>query len=441
MSKPNLAIEPHPSQQDTIYYLPLAPESLDHEERLKIVVSMAIRNIGNTEVTINNITFSFPGTDLPLRSMEHEQDIMEPSSGILVPGGTATWCNGSYKNDNGDKRYNQIYLDLPAPRRIGINVHCAGFTRPHTQLFDLMPWRPASDHAFLMPFSLEDLEDGEYIDTSARHWYNGGARGLQTYGHDIKILARVNGDWTSRKATDASQNTDIRIFGRRVRAMADGEVVEVVDGNPDNPLGAPIDNALANFVRVRHGTLEVKYSHLKQDSIVVARGQSVIAGQKLGEAGNSGNTHGTPHLHIESRTVPGHTLRGFTFRKAWQLERSLVPADGTAGRRVSMDRRGVCEKSAAIRPFGTRILPTPEHARVEFDEIVGEVFGGATRGGDGFIIVNGKLTRIPPRGIKAELLTAILLLDAADELDRNAATISRTATLSRLQESLARLRM
>ena len=440
MSTPELFIEPHPSQQDTIYYLPLAPESLDHKERLKIVISMVIRNIGNTQITIKDITFSFPGSDLPTETMEREQDTMEPEGGMLVPDGTAIWCNGSYTNEQDQKRYNQVYLDAPAPRRIAINVYCSGFTQPHTQVFDLMAWRPVAEHSFLMPFSVDDLDDDEYIDTSARHWYNGGVRGLQAYGHDMRIIAHVAGEWTSKRSSSATENADIRVFGRKVRAMADGEVVEVVDGNPDNPYGSELADPEANYVRVRHATLEVKYSHLRMDSIVVAIGQTVVAGQKLGEAGNSGNTGGTPHLHLESRTIHAHTLRGFNFRKAWQLERSLVPTDGSPGRRVSMDRRGVCEKSAAIRPFSTRVLPTAEHARAELDEIVAEVLGGTSRGGDGFVIVNGKLTRVPPRGIKAELLNAILALDSADELGKQPAAASRGKTIEKLRDLLEEFR-
>jgi murein DD-endopeptidase MepM/ murein hydrolase activator NlpD len=436
MSTPQLFIEPHPAQQETVYYLPLAPESRDHKERLKIVISMVIRNIGAAQVTVTDITFSFPGSDLPTQAMEREQAMMDPEGGMLVPDGTVTWCNGSYTNEQGEKRYNQIYLDSPAPRRIAINVHCSGFTRPHTQVFDLMPWRPVAEQGFLMPFSVDDLSDDEYIDTSTRHWYNGGARGLQAYGHDMKIIARVDGEWTSKRGPSATQNSDIRVFGRKVRAMADGEIVEVVDGNPDNDYGSQRDDAQANYVRVRHGTLEVKYSHLKSNSIVVSVGQSVHAGQKIGEAGNSGNTSGTPHLHLEGRTVGAHTLRGFNFIRAWQLERSLVPTDGTPGRRVSMDRRGVCEKSAAIRPFSLRIPPVAEHARVEIEEMVAEVFGGVSRGGDGFVIVNGKLTRVPPRGIKAELLNAIVGLDGADELDRQAAAKSRAAVVAHLRDDL-----
>jgi len=437
MSRPSLNIEPHPSQQGKIYYLPLAPHSRDHEERLKLVISIEVRNTGSEAVTINNITFSFPGTNRPVETMEREQDYMEPEGGALRPDQVATWCNGSYTDAAGEKRYNQIYMDLPAPSRININVYCDGFTQPHTQQFDLIPWRPGAASSFIMPFSLADLEDDEYISASARHWYNGGAKGLQAYGHDMKIIGRVDGELTSRNRTTATQNSHIRVFGRPVRAMADGIVTKVVDGNPDNAYGVQTEGAEANYVRVQHGTLEIKYSHLKQDSVRVEEGQAVVAGQRLGEGGNSGHSNGTPHLHIEGRTVPGHTLRGFNFRKAWQLDTELVPADDSPGRRVSMDRRGVCEQSAAIRPFSTNHVPVAPQAQVELDEMVAEVFGGVSRGGDGFVIVNGRLTRVPPRGIKTDLMNAILALDAADELAKPAALKSRKAATAAAEEALA----
>jgi len=106
MSRPSLQIQPHPSQQDKIYYLPLAPQSRDHEERLKIVISIEVRNTGNEAVTINNITFSFPGTNRSVETMEREQDYMDPEGGVLIPDQVATWCNGSYTDAAGEKRYN-----------------------------------------------------------------------------------------------------------------------------------------------------------------------------------------------------------------------------------------------------------------------------------------------------------------------------------------------
>lgn len=40
------------------------------------------------------------------------------------------------------------------------------------------------------------------------------------------------------------------------------------------------------------------YAHLKQNSIVVETGDTIIEGQFIALSGNSGNTMGFPHLHF-----------------------------------------------------------------------------------------------------------------------------------------------
>ena len=64
MSKPNLEIDVLPSLNGQVYYLPLAAKAAGETERLKIAVRLQIKHIDTTHptLTINNITFSFPGT-------------------------------------------------------------------------------------------------------------------------------------------------------------------------------------------------------------------------------------------------------------------------------------------------------------------------------------------------------------------------------------------
>jgi murein DD-endopeptidase MepM/ murein hydrolase activator NlpD len=47
----------------------------------------------------------------------------------------------------------------------------------------------------------------------------------------------------------------------------------------------------------------VLLAHLRRGSVRVVAGQELQTGERLGEAGNSGNT-GEPHLHIHAQT-PG----------------------------------------------------------------------------------------------------------------------------------------
>jgi murein DD-endopeptidase MepM/ murein hydrolase activator NlpD len=438
VTRPNLKVDVLPSQEDTIYFLPLAAQSRDHVERLKIAVRLKIKHEDQTHptLTITRIVFSYPGTGIAPREMEREQEYMDPKGGALSFGQTATWSNGSVRLADEEKAYNQIYLDRPGPQSLKISVHCAETSEPWTRTYGLMAWRPASEPGLLLPFALIDLADDEYVVTSARHWFNGKQNGTQIYAHDIKIQARVNGEWTSTYDGSATRNSDIRVFGRPIRAMADGEVFQVVNQGPDNPYDKELADALPNYVWVRYGTMEVKYSHLREDSIVVTPGP-VRVGQKLGEAGNSGNTGGSPHLHMECRTAPGHRLRGFLFRNSWQLARDLVPADNGPGRRVRIDKEGICEETAALRPFGTWSGPLAPAASVEeLDALVAEVFGGIAKGGDGFVIINGKLTRVPPRGIKGELLKAIAALGEAEGLDKAASSRRVKAILDAVDKAL-----
>lgn len=438
MARPDLKVDILPSQDGKVYYLPLAPKSRDHEERLKIAVRLKIKHqdANHPQLTITRIVFSFPGTNLDVREMLRVQQYIHPDGGVLARGDTATWSNGSVRLANEDKAYNQIYLDRPAPQRLRISVHCAETSEPWSDLVDLIPWRPAGERALLLPFALIDLADDEYVVTSARHWYNGQHEGTQIYAHDISIQARVNGEWTRTYTGAATKNTDIRVFGRPIRAMADGEVFEIVNQGPDNHYDKELDDAKPNYVWVRYGTIEVKYSHLREDSIVVSPGP-VRAGQKLAEAGNSGNTGGSPHLHMECRTNPGHTLRGFSFRNTWQLARDLVPADNGPGRRVRIDRQGICEEKAALRPFATTFGPLgPGLEMDELETLVAEVFGGIAKGGDGWVIVNGKLIRVPPRGIKGELLKAIVALNEAEGLDRAASAKRVKAILDSVDKAV-----
>ena len=122
------------------------------------------------------------------------------------------------------------------------------------------------------------------------------------------------------------------------------------------------------------------------------------------------------------------------------LARALVPTDGTRGPRVNLKSRGICKETAALRPFARRHIPLARKSVEELDSIVAEVFGGTSKGGDGFVIVNGKITRVPPRGIKSDLLKALVGLDEADELSGAAASRRVTAAAGILESALRNLK-
>ncbi len=104
---------------------------------------------------------------------------------------------------------------------------------------------------------------------------------------------------------DGTKNADYHAYGQPIVAVAEGEVVTVVDGVPENkpdemnPYFLP-----GNVVVIRHApALYSVYAHLQPRKIRVKPGQTVKAGAVLGVCGNSGNSS-EPHLHFQLQDGP-----------------------------------------------------------------------------------------------------------------------------------------
>ena len=92
-------------------------------------------------------------------------------------------------------------------------------------------------------------------------------------------------------------------FGQDLLAPADGKVVNVVHDRPDEPIGGSDTQVLVgNHIVLEIGPEKfILLAHLMQGSIIVAEGEQVRSGQKIGRCGNSGNTS-EPHLHLQAQT-------------------------------------------------------------------------------------------------------------------------------------------
>lgn len=107
------------------------------------------------------------------------------------------------------------------------------------------------------------------------------------------------------------------IFGATVLAPLDGTVEAVRSDLPDlsPPKRDPL-RAAGNFVVLRAEApdgreVRIVMAHLRQESVRVQVGETVRAGEPLGEVGNSGNTT-EPHLHLGVTVggTPGEPLSG-----------------------------------------------------------------------------------------------------------------------------------
>lgn len=90
------------------------------------------------------------------------------------------------------------------------------------------------------------------------------------------------------------------IFGSEVVAPCKGRVLSAEGSLPDMtpPEGDP-SSLVGNHVLLACDDVTVLLAHLKNDSVVVKKGQRTKAGQTVGLVGNSGNTS-EPHLHVHA---------------------------------------------------------------------------------------------------------------------------------------------
>jgi murein DD-endopeptidase MepM/ murein hydrolase activator NlpD len=139
---------------------------------------------------------------------------------------------------------------------------------------------------------------------SSRH-----RRAISAQGGRPFLSQRFAIDWVmideseQRYRGDRLDNSSYYCYGADVLAVADGTVVEVRDGLPDNQPGSrphsfSPETMAGNSVSLDLGQGQMAhYGHLLPESIVVSPGDKVRRGQRLARIGNSGNST-EPHLHF-----------------------------------------------------------------------------------------------------------------------------------------------
>ena len=114
-------------------------------------------------------------------------------------------------------------------------------------------------------------------------------------------------------AGDKAKTESYPFFGADIHAVADGPVVSVLDGLPEQvagtaPTGLRLEEYGGNHVvqDISGGGTEKRYAfyaHLKTGSVKVKPGDQLSTGQVLGNLGNTGNTD-APHLHFHVMSTP-----------------------------------------------------------------------------------------------------------------------------------------
>ncbi|MDT5155607.1 MAG: hypothetical protein QOI01_7340 [Mycobacterium sp.] len=108
---------------------------------------------------------------------------------------------------------------------------------------------------------------------------------------------------------DRSKLESYPSFGADIHAVADGPVVAVLDGLPEqaagkNPTGLPLDQYGGNHVvQDIGGGNYAFYAHLKTGTVKVKPGDQLTTGEVIANLGNTGNTD-APHLHFHVMSTP-----------------------------------------------------------------------------------------------------------------------------------------
>jgi murein DD-endopeptidase MepM/ murein hydrolase activator NlpD len=127
----------------------------------------------------------------------------------------------------------------------------------------------------------------------------------QRYAVDYEQLDADNRLYSGKKK-DLDSYT---IYGQEAIAAADGTVVKVIDGLPEQvpgvfPENISLEEADGNSVILDIGGANYAlYAHFQPGSIRVKEGEQVKRGEVLGLVGNSGNSL-APHLHFHVMSSP-----------------------------------------------------------------------------------------------------------------------------------------
>jgi hypothetical protein len=164
------------------------------------------------------------------------------------------------------------------------------------------------------------------------------------FGLDLKLVDAEGREYKG----SGKRNEDFFAWGQKLRAPSDGTVAALHNTQPDNNvigsenLWTPGDiktdpmNGYGNYVLIDHGGGEFSLlAHARAGSVIVRKGERVLAGQVVARVGNSGSSLG-PHLHYELRT--GWGLKGITGMPAYFHDVTVVgTGESGNGKGVALD--------------------------------------------------------------------------------------------------------
>ncbi len=326
MSAPVLTVTVEPVEASLVVYGALAAKTSNDPPNGQLSLVLTITNNEPSTVHLNQVDVSFVGPPNVSASSI-------PADLTISANQTKQWIFSAANN---------IILPVPAPSGIVIDLFCDDYTDPKNVNMPLAQYvSPASGGGYSFPATGADLGQDEYwTGRSAAHGPAGGGTQLFAYDVLVRVYDSASNSWpTLPPGADNTLNENYYVWGKPIYAMADGVVVQFLDGMQANtppgfptPTPSPVEG---NHFYIQHGADLALYAHLQAGTLNPAltsgpnpngTGAPVVKGQLLGLAGNSGRSS-EPHLHfqVNRTTIPwGGPPRPLPFNDLYVLDLSAA---------------------------------------------------------------------------------------------------------------------
>lgn len=300
----NIEFTLQPTEGEAVLLHPTPGFTSKEAPLAQVSVRARIYNKGSESVDLDSVELEYKQGNSTIK-----KDVYLPSDKLVIePGYSAAWQNSREYHENGDV----VFLEAPYPNRIKLTFKFKNYMGTLSVTKNLKPY----SEAFAFTFAKADFGEEEYVSGYSMH---GG--GSQVFAYDLGVEAYQDKAWRGLLPNkDKSKNEHYRIWGKPVRAMADGTVLHFENNVPNNwkPDGseAGMDKqkdelwgsfdygGSGNHFYIRHGNVVALYAHMQKGSLtssLLKNGATVKKGAVLGKAGNSGNST-APHLHIHLKT-------------------------------------------------------------------------------------------------------------------------------------------
>lgn len=366
------AQEVHPAGIPVDLLVPFVPPAVDAEGQRHLLYELHITNFGSTELSLARIEILDDRSSVIIASYEGEElkgVLARPGSSgladrrVIAPGLRAV-----------------AFLDLHGPTgseaspRLRHRVTFLPVTPPNGPLQSVVDGGRITVPRRIAGALGPPLEGTGWVASHALSNASSHRRTLLAIDGRARIAQRFAIDFTRIGADgqvfrgDPAKNENWTPYGATVLAIADGRVVQIQDGVPENDPTADtkaipitLTSVAGNFLIMDLGDGRFAlYAHLQPGSFAVRGGARVKRGQQLARLGNSGQSD-APHLHLHIMDAPsplaaeGLPLAFETFDLDGHLSSLKVLADGTGWRATERKTRRRSEM-----PVENAVLSFPE---------------------------------------------------------------------------------